>query len=86
MKSFLMMCTLYFMHVMIDSLGGEGGELFSPWGRTGNVLYNGIEDKAPKSYYQCHPPDDLISFTVVVYLTVKFWSSLYIVCYHIACF
>jgi len=55
---------------MIDSLGEEGGELFSPWGRTGNVLYNGIEDKAPKSYYQCHPPDDLVSFTVVVNLTV----------------
>ena len=56
------------MLVMIDSFGEEDGELFSPWGRTGNVLYNRIEDKAPKSYYQCHPPDDLISLTVVIIL------------------
>ena len=81
-----MMCMLCFMLVMIDSFGGEDGEFCSPWGRTGSVLYTRIEDKAPKSYYQCHPPDDLISLTIVIFLICISRFALYTLCYHFACF
>ena len=85
-KISLTMCMLCFMLVMIDSFGGEDGVFCSPWGRTGSVLYTRIEDKAPKSYYQCHPPDDLISLTIVIFLICISRFALYTLCYHFACF
>ena len=36
----------------------EDGEIFSPWGHTGSVLYTRVEESAPKPHYQCLPPDD----------------------------